>query len=65
MSNELAPSTDEIQREMRLQQKFSMAGAIGRAGSGPMKGGSPVSQQRPLFQRSGQVADPAARQAPD
>ncbi len=46
MSNEQDPITDEIQREMRLQQKFSMAGAIGRAGSGLMKGESPISQQQ-------------------
>lgn len=46
MSNEQDPSTDEIQREIRLQQKFSMAGAIGRAGSGLMKGESPISQQQ-------------------
>ena len=38
-------SNDEIQREMRAQQKFSTAGAIGRAGSGLMKGESPVSRQ--------------------
>lgn len=36
---------DEIQREMRAQQKFSTAGAIGRAGSGLMKGESPVPRQ--------------------
>ena len=45
MSKEQDPSTDEIQREMRVQQKFSMARAIGRAGKGLMKGESPVSQQ--------------------
>ena len=45
MSKEQDPSTDEVQREMPAQQKFSMAGAIGRAGSGLMKGESPVSQQ--------------------
>ena len=39
------PSTDEVQREIRAQQKFNMASAIGRAGSGLMKGESPVSQQ--------------------
>ena len=36
---------DEIQREILAQQKFSMASAISRAGSGLMKGGSPVSPQ--------------------
>ena len=39
------PSADELQREIRAQQKFDMASAIGRAGSGLMKGESPVSQQ--------------------
>ncbi len=38
-------STDEVQCEMRAQQKFSIACAIGRAGSGLLKGESPVSQQ--------------------
>ena len=45
MSKKQNPSNDVMQREMRVQQKFSMAGAIGRAGSGLMKGESPVSQQ--------------------
>ncbi len=45
MSKKQNPSNDAIQREMRVQQKFSMAGAIGRAGSGLMKGESPVSKQ--------------------
>ncbi len=45
MGNEQDPNSDEIQREMRAQQKFSVAGAIGRAGSGLMKGASPVSRQ--------------------
>ena len=45
MGKKQDPSTDEIQREMQAQQKFSVAGAIGRAGSGLMKGESPVSQQ--------------------
>ncbi len=36
---------DQIQHEIRVQQKFSTAGAIGRAGSGLLKGESPVSLQ--------------------
>lgn len=44
-SKDQDPSTDEVQREIRAQQKFNMASAIGRAGSGLMKGESPVSQQ--------------------
>ncbi|MCD6187610.1 MAG: hypothetical protein J7K09_05540 [Desulfuromusa sp.] len=44
-SKEQDPSTDEVQREIRAQQKFNVASAIGRAGSGLMKGESPVSQQ--------------------
>jgi len=39
------PSNDEIQREIMAQQRFSMASAISRAGSGLMKGESPISQQ--------------------
>lgn len=39
------PGEDVIQDELREQQKFSMAGAIGRAGSGLMKGESPISQR--------------------
>ena len=45
MGKEKDPSADEIQREMLAQQKFSIAGAIGRAGSGLMKGESPFSPQ--------------------
>jgi len=43
MSKKQNPKKDVIQRELREQQKFSMAGAIGRAGSGLMKGESPIS----------------------
>jgi len=45
MGEEHDPSIDEVQREMRAQQKFNIAGAIGRAGSGLLKGESPVSPQ--------------------
>ncbi len=45
MAKDNDPSDEEIQRELRAQQKFSMASAIGRAGSGLMKGASPVSRQ--------------------
>lgn len=44
-SKDQGPSTGEVQRKIRAQQKFNMASAIGRAGSGLMKGESPVSQQ--------------------
>ncbi len=33
---------DQIQKELRNKQRFSMAGAIGRAASGAMKGASPI-----------------------
>ena len=45
MNKKQSSGNDEIQREMRAQQKFSTAGVIGRAGSGLMKGESPVSRQ--------------------
>lgn len=45
MSKKQNPDNAEVQRDLRAQQKFSVAGAIGRAGSGLLKGGSPVSQQ--------------------
>ncbi len=45
MSKKQGTSKDKIQSELRIQQKFSTAGAIGRAGSGLMKGESPISQQ--------------------
>ena len=45
MGDEQDPNIDEVQREILARQKFSMAGAIGRAGSGLMKGESPVSRQ--------------------
>ncbi len=40
------PSTDEVQRKLLAQQKFTIATAIGRAGSGLIKGESPISQQK-------------------
>lgn len=36
---------DKIEQEARSRQKFSIAGAMGRAGKGLLKGASPVSQQ--------------------
>ncbi|MFO7812328.1 MAG: hypothetical protein R6V21_05130 [Pelovirga sp.] len=45
MSKKLNPGKDTVQRELRDQQKFSISGAIGRAGSGLMKGESPITQQ--------------------
>jgi hypothetical protein len=45
MDDESDPNIDEVQRDIRALQKFSMAGAIGRAGSGLLKGESPVSPQ--------------------
>ncbi len=45
MSKKQETGKDKIQSELRIQQKFSIAGAIGRAGSGLMKGESPVSRQ--------------------
>ncbi len=45
MSKKQNPRKDAVQRELRDQQKFSISGAIGRAGSGLMKGESPISQQ--------------------
>lgn len=37
------PDKEKIEKEVRSQQKFSIGGAIGRAGRGLMKGASPVS----------------------
>ena len=45
MAKDKGSDTDELQREMLAQQKFSVAAAIGRAGSGLMKGESPFSRQ--------------------
>jgi translation elongation factor EF-Tu-like GTPase len=45
MGKDQDPSNDEIQREILAQQEFSMESAISRAGSGLMKGESPISQQ--------------------
>lgn len=45
MGKKQNPDNDQIQHEIRAQQKFSTAGAIGRAGSGLLKGESPVSRQ--------------------
>jgi len=45
MGEKQNPNSKKIQREIRAQQKFSIAGAIGHAGNGLMKGESPVSQQ--------------------
>ena len=45
MGKEKDSSVDEMQREMLSQQKFTMEGAISRAGAGLMKGESPISSQ--------------------
>jgi len=45
MSKKQNPDKEKVQAELRAQQKFSVAGAIGRAGEGLMKGESPVSEQ--------------------
>lgn len=45
MGKEKDPSVDDMQREMLSQQKFTMEGAISRAGAGLMKGESPISSQ--------------------
>ncbi len=45
MNKKQNPREDVVQQELRDQQKFSIAGAIGRAGSGLMKGESPISRQ--------------------
>ncbi len=36
---------NDIEKELRQQQRFTVAGAIGRAGKGLMKGASPISLQ--------------------
>lgn len=38
-------SEDKIEKEAQSEQKFSIAGAIGRVGKGLLKGASPVSPQ--------------------
>jgi hypothetical protein len=45
MGKKKDPGADEVQREILSQQKFSVATAIGRAGSGLIKGESPFSRQ--------------------
>ena len=62
MGKEQDPGNDEIQREILAQQKFSMAGAISRAGSGLMKGESPVSKQEQAITALTQWID---QQTPD
>ena len=44
MSNDRKQKEDDIQREINLQQKFSVTGVIGRQSGGAMKGASPVSR---------------------
>ena len=46
MDKEKDQKADEVQREIVVRQKFSIAGAIGRAGRGLMKGESPFSRQK-------------------
>ncbi len=53
-----------IEQELRQQQKFTVAGAIGRAGKGLMKGASPISVQEQackILQQwiQGHVPDPS------
>jgi hypothetical protein len=38
-------SEEKIEKEAKSQQKFSIAGGIGRAGKGLLKGASPVAEQ--------------------
>ncbi len=45
MPDDQDSENDGIQRELRARQKFSVAGAIGRAGSGLLKGESPIPRQ--------------------
>jgi hypothetical protein len=45
MGKEKDSNVDDMQREMLSQQKFTMEGAISRAGAGLMKGESPISSQ--------------------
>ncbi|MBF0381422.1 MAG: hypothetical protein HQL69_10410 [Magnetococcales bacterium] len=53
----------EIEKEIRKQQKFSMAGAIAQAGGGGMlKGASPIPR---LDQAKNQLIDIIKKQCPD
>ncbi|MBF0186596.1 MAG: hypothetical protein HQL50_01575 [Magnetococcales bacterium] len=45
MSTDQDNEDDEIQKELRAQQKFSMSGAIGRSAGGAMKGASPIPER--------------------
>lgn len=62
MAKKPDPNDDEIKRTMQAQQTFSLAGAIGRAGSGLMKGESPVPRQEQAITMLTQWID---QQTPD
>ena len=62
MDKDRDQNADEVQREIVVRQKFSIAGAIGRAGRGLMKGASPVSRQKQAITLLTQWVD---QQTPD
>jgi hypothetical protein len=57
MGKKQDPSKKEQQRKILMQQKFSIAGAIGRAGSGLMKGESPIPPQEQSIAQLNQWID--------
>jgi hypothetical protein len=62
MDKEKDQKADEVQREILVRQKFSIAGAIGRAGRGLMKGEPPFSRQKQAITMLTQWID---QQTPD
>jgi hypothetical protein len=63
MSDDKNHQKDELEKEIRSQQKFSMAGAIGRAGGGGMlKGASPIPRRE---QASNQIVEFIKQNCPD
>jgi hypothetical protein len=63
MSDEKRRQEKLVEKEIRSQQRFSMAGAIGRSGGGGMlKGASPIPRQK---QASNQIIDTIKQHCPD
>ncbi|MGN7614334.1 hypothetical protein ACQZV8_19870, partial [Magnetococcales bacterium HHB-1] len=54
---------EDIQQELRKQQKFTVAGAIGRSAGGAMKGASPIPKREQATQMLSQFVDQNVRDA--
>ncbi|MCP4291315.1 MAG: hypothetical protein GY780_05710 [bacterium] len=50
-------TTEDAEKEIRRERKFSLADAIGRAGSGNLKGASPIPQSQQTLMDLGSILE--------